>query len=466
MNACGRLSTAVAMALLGAGLLLAGGARAQSGSAAADDAFWNSVKSCKYADEVRLYEKQFPNGRHILKALECLAWLDLGPCRGTAQIREYLDFLEQFPAGRHAAEAKACLTRLARAQRSLEIERLLATCAAHVAARRLTTGKGGTAVACYRKVLAKDASNRKALAGLRKIYEAWARAALRRGETTKARHYASKLATLNPRSPALAALRADIDRAKPRWRPGTAFRDCPACPEMVVVPPGSFTMGSPLGEEWRKPGEGPQRRVTIGRAFAVGKYEVSFGEWDACVSTGGCSHMPDDAGWGRDRWPVMNVSWHDAKAYVRWLSRRTGKRYRLLSEAEWEYAARAGTQTAYHWGDAIGRSRASCAEGCSSRRDYKHHAVPVGSFAPNGFGLHDMHGNVEEWVEDCWHRSYSGAPSDGRAWTSGGDCGTRVKRGGSWGDRSRDLRAAARSRVSADNRDWSSGFRVARTLSP
>ena len=175
---------------------------------------------------------------------------------------------------------------------------------------------------------------------------------------------------------------------------GKVFRDCPECPEMVVVPSGSFMMGSPSGEKGRDSDEGPVHRVTFERPFAVGVYEVTFGEWDACVSGGGCGgHRPSDRGWGRGRRPVINVNWKDAQAYVRWLSRKTGEEYRLLSESEWEYVARAGTRAAYWWGDGVGRNRANCSDCGDSYR----YTAPVGSFSANPFGLHDVHGNVWEW---------------------------------------------------------------------
>ena len=238
------------------------------------------------------------------------------------------------------------------------------------------------------------------------------------------------------------------------------FRDCDECPEMAVVPAGSFTMGSPSDEKGRKDTEGPQHRVRIAKPFAVGRYEVTFAEWDACVAEGGCNgHRPGDKGWGRGRRPVINVSWKDAQSYVRWLSRKTGKRYRLLSEAEWEYAARAGTTGAFHTGPTISTHQANYQ---SQRR----RTVPVGSFPANGFGLHDVHGNVWEWVEDCWHENYGGAPSDGGAWASGGNCDRRVLRGGSWTDVPRVLRSAYRDWNAAGNRNNVFGFRVARTLAP
>ena len=229
---------------------------------------------------------------------------------------------------------------------------------------------------------------------------------------------------------------------------------------MVVVREGRFRMGSTSGDD----DERPVHEVTIARPFAVGVYEVTFAEWDACVSDGGCGgYRPDDAGWGRGKRPVINVSWDDAQAYVRWLSGETGEAYRLLSESEWEHVARAGTTTRYWWGDEIGRNRANC-DGCGSRWDNRQTA-PVGSFPANPFGLYDVHGNVWEWVEDCWNGSYRGVPADGSAWESG-ECGRRVLRGGSWLNYPRYLRSALRYRNSADFRFYIIGFRVARTLTP
>jgi formylglycine-generating enzyme required for sulfatase activity len=234
--------------------------------------------------------------------------------------------------------------------------------------------------------------------------------------------------------------------AAPALSAGQQFRDCPECPEMVVVPSGSTRLASGLD-------------VVIAAAFAVGKYEVTFAEWDACVSAGGCSHGPSDEGWGRGRQPVMNVSWDDAQQYVAWLSRRTGKTYRLLSEAEWEYAAQAGggrEQAAQP-----GANQANCS-GCGSRWD-KRQTAPVGSFAPNAFGLYDMLGNVWEWTADCWNDSISGSPRGGSARQSG-DCSRRVLRGGSWYSNPSDSRSAFRNRFTSDYRFDHLGFRVARTL--
>ena len=260
--------------------------------------------------------------------------------------------------------------------------------------------------------------------------------------------------------------RAAAERRQLARSTGHVFRDCKDCPEMVVVPAGSFMMGSPPNDNWRMKHDIPRHLVTIAAPFAVGRYEITFDEWDACVAAGGCgNYRPSDQGWGRGRRPVIHVSWHDAKAYTDWLSRKTGESYRLLSEAEWEYAARAGTTTRYSWGDKLGRNRANCKD-CRSRR-YNGQTAPVGSFPANRFGLHDVHGNVYEWVEDCVHESYRGAPSNGSAWISGGECSMRIMRGGAW--------YAPYFTVLSFQRNWSKsgtrisdgrGFRVARTLVP
>ena len=210
--------------------------------------------------------------------------------------------------------------------------------------------------------------------------------------------------------------------------------------------------------------EFPVHEVTIPLSIAVSKYEVTFAEWDACVLGGGCGgYSPDDQGWGRGTRPVIDVSWEDAQAYVSWVSSQTGEEYRLLSEAEWEYVSRAGSSSAYSWGNAIGSNRANC-DGCGSQWDNRQTA-PAGSFPANAFGVHDMHGNVWEWVEGCWIGSYDGAPSDGSAWRSG-DCSRRVLRGGSWHLNPRYLRSADRDWVITGYRYYGLGFRVARTLTP
>ena len=246
-----------------------------------------------------------------------------------------------------------------------------------------------------------------------------------------------------------------------------SFRDCPECPQMVEVPAGAFTMGSPAGEPGRDVDEGPQHRVTITRPFAAGRCEVTFAEWDACAAAGGCRLRPSDQGWGRADRPVIDVSWNDARAYVRWLGLRTGKPYRLLSEAEWEYAARAGTTTTFHFGDRITTGQANFDGDHTYRKSrrgiFRERTLPVGRFPANAFGLHDVHGNVSEWVGDCWQPDYSGAPVDGSASTAG-DCRYRVIRGGAWLNIPGSVRSALRIEAEPGHVGHDLGFRVARDL--
>jgi formylglycine-generating enzyme required for sulfatase activity len=246
-------------------------------------------------------------------------------------------------------------------------------------------------------------------------------------------------------------------------KPTDTFRECAKdCPAMIVVPPGEFVMGSPEQEKGRAKNEGPQHKVTIATPFAVSKFDVTFADWDACTSAGGCPQV-GDSGFGRGTRPVTNVTWDDAQQYVAWFSKMTGQPYRLLSEAEWEYAARAGATTTYSWGDEIGDGNANC-DGCGSQWD-KREIAPVGSFKPNAFGLYDMTGNEWQWLEDCYHGDYNGAPADGSAWTSG-DCSLRIDRGGSWISGPQNLRLAFRGSYPARSRNYSLGIRVARTLTP
>ena len=235
------------------------------------------------------------------------------------------------------------------------------------------------------------------------------------------------------------------------------FRDCDRCPLMAKIPSGSFMMGS---QKYADRGEGPVHRVDLG-GFAAGVYETTFAEWEACAVDGGCGgYRPHDDGWGRGDRPVIHVNWQDAQAYVDWLSRKTGQRYRLLSESEWEYAARAGTTTPYSNNpDEPRLPRKTQAQYGSLQ------TLEVGSFAANSWGLHDVHGNVWEWVQDCWSENYDEAPADGSA-REHGDCDGRVLRGGSWGSRIWSLRSSRRMRRTVADRSNLIGFRVARSLAP
>ena len=235
------------------------------------------------------------------------------------------------------------------------------------------------------------------------------------------------------------------------------FQDCETCPLMVAVPAGAFEMGSLQG----KPAEQPVRQVSISRPFAMSVYEITFAEYETCVAGGACAKTPDDHDWGRGQRPVINISWAEANDYVLYLSQVTGEIYRLPSEAEWEYAARAGTTSAFWWGDEAGDNVANCRK-CGSEWDGKASA-PVGSFPANPFSLHDMNGNVWEWTSDCWNPNHDGAPADGAARQSG-DCGRRVIRSGSWYYIPRLMSAHARDSHSAQLWSYNIGIRVVREL--
>lgn len=240
----------------------------------------------------------------------------------------------------------------------------------------------------------------------------------------------------------------------------------PLVPEMVSIPAGTFTMGCVNGRDDLVGDcgidESPAHEVSV-KAFQIGRYEVTFAEWDRCEAAGVCLHA-NDSGWGRGNRPVINVSWDDVQTYIGWLNSKTGKHYRLPTEAEWEYAARAGGEAAYSWGYKAGHEFANygkeeCCSGLVSGKDQWENTAPVGSFAANPYGLYDMHGNVWEWCQDKWHGDYQGAPTDGSAWESG-DSAIRVLRGGSWHSNAQYLRSATRDISTPVSRNNNVGFRL------
>lgn len=251
----------------------------------------------------------------------------------------------------------------------------------------------------------------------------------------------STAAAQQPQAPAAAAMARSI-------------RDCADCPELTLIPAGSFEMGSNEMFEFEK----PVHAVSIARPFYLGTDEVTFAQWDACVAEGGCSHRPSDRNLGRGKRPVTDIHWNDANAFIVWLSYKTGRKYRLPTEAEWEFAARGGTATAYSWGNAIDKEMANCL-GCNAQP--RRQASEVGQFPPNRFGLRDMAGNAAEWVADCWSENYRAAPRDGSAYAPAG-CRERVLRGGSFNNDPRYLRSAARFKYESDVRFYTNGFRVLR----
>lgn len=274
-----------------------------------------------------------------------------------------------------------------------------------------------------------------------------------------------------PPKPKVVAAAASAASAAAPTGPGAAFKDCPVCPEMVTIPAGQFTMGSPNSEVGRDSDEGPQHQVTIAKPFAVGKFEVTFDEWEACVAERAC-RPAEDSGFGKGRRPVININFQNVELYLDWLSEKTGKKYRLLSEAEWEYAARAGTDTSRFWGNVQDKAcqyanvrdlQRGSGEGYFDCDDGQKYTAPVGTYKPNAFGLYDMLGNVWEWTADCYKDDYQGAPTDGSASTAG-DCGRRVIRGGSWDNFPQNVRSAERYGITLSSRDSVLGFRVARTL--
>lgn len=264
---------------------------------------------------------------------------------------------------------------------------------------------------------------------------------------------------------ALAGCAANVSAPVPAA--GTELQDCPECPVMVVMPAQTFVMGSPESEQGRSKNEGPQLTVAVVPGLAISKHEVTFTQWDACVADGGCERYANDNGWGRGNRPVINVMWYDAQAYALWLSAKTLKTYRLLSEAEWEFAAKGGANTTYSWGTTASHEHANygtdeCCGGHVEGRDlWLESTAPVGSFPANALGLHDLSGNVWEWVEDCWHESHDGRPPDSSPRLTG-DCNLRIMKGGSWASMPVRIRGSFRDAYPPGDRGTIIGFRVAR----
>jgi len=238
---------------------------------------------------------------------------------------------------------------------------------------------------------------------------------------------------------------------------GEIFQDCTQCPEMVALPTGTYAMGTQDGAAK----EQPVHLVSISGAIAMSRFEITWDQWGTCFAAGWCERDPDDHGWGRGLRPVVNVSWEEAKLYAEWVSEMAGATYRLPSESEWEFAARAGTYTAYPWGDEIGEENANCRE-CNTQL-WDHQSIEVGQYAPNAFGLYDMHGNIWEWIEDCWADDYVGAPQDGTA-RQDGDCGRRVVRSGSWYYFPQLARSASRDNFPAHLFSYNIGIRLVREM--
>lgn len=250
-------------------------------------------------------------------------------------------------------------------------------------------------------------------------------------------------------------------------KPRDSFRECDTCPEMVVVPKGSFVMGTPASEPERESGEDPQHKVTIRQPFAVGRFTISFDEWDACLADGGCDGFKGtEFGYGRGRLPAVGITFAAAKSYLAWLSKKVGRTYRLPSESEREYFARAGTTTPFWFGNTISAKQANYAavltyNNATNLDIHNNGPMLVDSFAANKFGIYQVHGNAEEWVEDCYNKRYTqDTPADGSPWLEG-NCTRRMVRGGGWSVAPGKTRSGYR-----DSFDATGGksFRVVRTL--
>ena len=417
---------------------------------------------------------------------------------------DFAAYLEQYPGGMFEALARNRMREMEEpSAQPAPLTKLLAACAVHLQANRLTTGAGGTAFACYQEVLRQDAGNMAALEGLAAIaerYRQWAEGAVAGGDWQRARGYANKLRQVHPEHPALVVLEARLEAARAeaerqRREQETAAQAARQQAEqearqraqreaeekarreveaqrlaeerrrqqewerlglvMVRVEGGSFTMGCQSGRDGDcYDDEKPAHRVQV-ESFEIGKYEATQALWEAVMGENpsgfdGCAECP-----------VEDVSWDDVQGFLAQLNARTGKRYRLPTEAEWEYAARGGRQSrGYRY--AGGNDAGSVGWYADNSGDRIH---PVGQKRANELGLHDMSGNVWERVQDCWNDSYRGAPDDGRAWERG-KCGQRVVRGGSWFDGPWGLRSANRNWLATGSRFDDLGFRIARTLTP
>ena len=430
-----------------------------------EDLFWRSVE-CESRRQVQAYLEVYPRGRYLAEAWACLEG-QLGLDRAArVLVQQGLEALD-YSAGVVDGLFGPATRRAIRAWQ--EAKEFAAT-------GYLKREQADVLIAQGREAVAQAEAARQRVAEEQRR-QAQAEAERKRQEE-EARRQAQE------------AERQRQEAARKRSQPGETFRDCPTCPELVVVPAGTFLMGSPSYEPGRDEDEGPVHQVTIGQAFAVGKYEVTVGEYGSFVETTGYEgesecYVRTGEQWkeekGRswqnpgyrqtERDPVVCVSWQDARAYAEWLSRQTDKTYRLLSEAEWEYVARAGTTTARYWGEREGE-QCRYANGADSRTNFKWglscddgyaRTALVGRYQANEFGLYDLLGNAWEWVQDCWNERYVGAPSDGRAWESG-DCSHKILRGGSWYNNPMILRSANRYRYTLNFRNYSSGFRIARSV--
>jgi formylglycine-generating enzyme required for sulfatase activity len=438
----------------------------------ADDLAWVKALETDTVEGYRAYLAVFPNGRHVedaqrlLKEFDDTAW-QLAEERDTVQ--GYQDYLASWPEGLHATEAR---DRISKIKAEEEARRKNAAEAARQEAAAWKAAAQANTIPSYEGYLSKFSSGKNAPEAQARIDRLRASAA-DEGAWTAAKAVDSADAyqqylTSFPQGAHVAEAIARIETLRPG--PGKTFKDCAACPTMVTLPAGTAELGAAETDGKAKPNEKPARPVTFTNLFAIGVTEVTFNQYGACVSAGGCKSMPSDNGWGQGSRPVINVSWSDAVAYAQWLSNTTGKRYGLPSDAQWEYAARGGDTALYPGGSvkalcafANGAAKESelpwANEACTDLAGDR--TLPAGSLSKNKFGVADMLGNVGEWVLDCNTLNLRDAPVDGSA-DARGSCSQRIVRGGSWFSGPDDLRYSARAvQRRGDTNDFT-GFRVVR----
>jgi formylglycine-generating enzyme required for sulfatase activity len=439
---------------------------------AAEAARWQAALDADTVFGFRRFLADYPDSRFKAQAqlqldiLDDRAWQELS---AENSLPAYHDYLERFPNGRHQAEAMGLIESMeqaaSQAERELSEQQRLERAAWQAA-------QAAGSIAALQHYLehwpASDHADQ-ARQMLRSAQDranddgAWA-AAQSLGSKDALQGYIDAF----PAGAHVTAALQAMDHAT--LRPGKRFRDCPDCPEMLVLPAGSFQQGSE--DPAASPAEQPLREVAIARPFAIGVFEVTLAQWDACQAAGGCAQALSDNGWGRGLRPAIMVSWEDAQQYIAWLAETTGQGYRLPSESEWEYAARAGARGDWPASGPTGICAQANLAGTETDFEWRHPdcgdtlalgTAPAGTFEANTFGLYDMIGNVAEWTADCWNLSYLDAPADGSAWTRG-ICSSHVTRGGSWVTGSREARLPARFNLRAGDRNDFTGFRVARDL--
>jgi len=435
---------------------------------------WQAAVQADTIEAYRRFITDYPDSVYRNQAeiqldiLDEKAWQELA---AEDSVAAYQDYLDLFPAGLHQTEAMVRIDEIKREQARQERQRLeqerLEKQAWQTAGSHRTIASFDRYISDWPSGLHIEEANRirrllKDRANDNKAFEAAT------GLNTKDAYQAYIDAF--PRGLNIAAALQRLDDLD--LRPGKSFKDCADCPTMMVLPAGTYWQGSEETSALSLSMEKPRRQVTINRPFAVSIHEVTMAEWDACVNEQGCTTRPKDNGWGRGQRPVIMVSWNDAQEYLRWISEKTSQSYRLPSESEWEYFARAGEESDWLGGDPAQLCKYANIAGTETGFKWQHPqcsdklalgTAPVGSFRANSFGLYDTIGNVAEWTSDCMNLSYLDAPVDGSAWGRG-ICSSHMTRGGSWITGSREIRLPARFNLKNGDRNDFTGFRIVRTI--